>query len=97
VRSSAAWHGLVIDETHKQNGPSRLAPSCHVWTAVLFPPVASIQRSHIRRFNASARTSLTAERIQKLNDIGFDWTVGEQRQVPWESRYRELEQFVVRE
>jgi hypothetical protein len=58
---------------------------------------ASTQRSHFPRISASARPSLTAERIQKLNDVGFDWTVVEQRKVPWESRYRELEQFVVRE
>jgi hypothetical protein len=31
-----------------------------------------------------------------LNGIGFDWTVGEKRKIPWEKRYAELKEFVVR-
>jgi hypothetical protein len=63
---------------------------------VIASRTASIQRTHLRRLNESKPTVLTTERIKKLDDIGFDWTVGEQRHVPWERRCKELEQFVVR-
>jgi hypothetical protein len=46
--------------------------------------------------NESKPSVLTADRIKKLDDLGFDWTVGEKQNVPWERRFEELEEFAVR-
>lgn len=62
--------------------------------------VSSIRRIRNAQISGSAadedRQVLTPERIAKLDEIGFKWSSKNQRHVPWEQRYEELVEFVVR-
>jgi Helicase associated domain len=61
--------------------------------------VVSVQRSLYKRIedgSGKSNTTLTSERIQKLNDIDFEWVARDHRTVPWEARYQELVAFVRR-
>jgi Helicase associated domain len=61
--------------------------------------VVSVQRSLYKRIEdgtGKSNTTLTSERIQKLNDIDFEWVARDHRTVPWEARYQELVAFVRR-
>jgi hypothetical protein len=57
----------------------------------------SIQRSLYKRLRdgTDESSTLTEDRIQKLDDIGFEWTSADHRSIPWELRYQELVEFVV--
>lgn len=58
----------------------------------------SIQRSHYRKLQEDGlRTSanLNAERIAKLDALGFEWSRKESRHMPWLVRYNELVQYYV--
>ncbi len=50
------------------------------------------QRSELKKMEAGKATSLTPERIQDLNKLGFKWALRESH-VSWEDRYEELKQF----
>mmetsp|Transcript_27802 Transcript_27802/g.43734 ORF Transcript_27802/g.43734 Transcript_27802/m.43734 type:complete len:752 (-) Transcript_27802:44-2299(-) len=50
------------------------------------------QRSELKKMEAGKATSLTPERIQDLNELGFKWALRESH-VSWEDRYEELKQF----
>ncbi len=50
------------------------------------------QRSELKKMDAGKPTSLTPERIQDLNKLGFKWALRESH-VSWEDRYEELKQF----
>lgn len=59
----------------------------------------SVQRSLYKRIEdgvgtGKPNTTLTSERIQKLNGIDFEWVARDHRTVPWEARYQELVAFV---
>jgi hypothetical protein len=59
----------------------------------------SVQRSLYKRIEdrtGKSNTTLTGDRIQKLNDIDFEWVARDHRTVPWEARYQELVAFVRR-
>ena len=40
-----------------------------------------------------AKALLTAGQVSQLDSMGFDWTIPSHRQIQWETRYRELEEF----
>ncbi|KAL3758562.1 hypothetical protein ACHAWU_008316 [Discostella pseudostelligera] len=50
------------------------------------------QRTEYRKLQQGLQTSLTKERIQSLNDLGFKWAIRVSR-TPWESRLDELKRF----
>ena len=54
------------------------------------------QRTEYRYLNMGKPSQMTDERIEKLKDIGFEWSlrpeVSRQR-VPWEQRFAELKQY----
>ena len=50
------------------------------------------QRSELRKMEAGKATSLTQERIEDLNKLGFTWALRESH-VSWEDRYKELKEF----
>lgn len=50
------------------------------------------QRTEHRKLQQGKQTSLTKERIENLNELGFKWAIRVSR-TPWESRLDELKQF----
>jgi hypothetical protein len=44
----------------------------------------------------SKSSATQSERVRRLNELGFEWSPQETRQVSWEQRYAELCDFVVR-
>jgi hypothetical protein len=40
-------------------------------------------------------SALTLQRAQKLLNLGFEWSAKDPRMVPWETRYNQLNDFVV--
>jgi hypothetical protein len=67
--------------------------TCDGWRTV------SVQRSLYKRIQdgaPAAYSTLTGERIRKLNEIEFEWVARDHRTVPWEDRYQELVEFVQR-
>lgn len=50
------------------------------------------QRTEYRKLQLGLQTSLTEERIQDLNDLGFKWSIRVSR-TPWETRLDELVQY----
>lgn len=44
----------------------------------------------------SKSSAAHSDRVRRLNELGFEWTPQETRQVSWEQRYSELCDFVVR-
>jgi hypothetical protein len=50
------------------------------------------QRTEYRKLQQGLQTSLTQERIQNLNDLGFKWAMRVSR-TPWEIRLDELKKF----
>ena len=50
------------------------------------------QRTEYRKLQLGLQTSLTEERIQDLNDLGFKWSIRVSR-TPWETRLDELIQY----
>ena len=36
------------------------------------------------------------QRAQKLMNLGFEWSAKDPRMVPWETRYNQLKEFVVK-
>lgn len=64
-----------------------------------YPRVSvSIQRTLFRKISegSAESSSLTTERIRKLDEIGFEWLATDHRSVPWETRYQVLMEFFVR-
>lgn len=50
------------------------------------------QRTEYRKLQQGLQTSLTQERIQSLNEMGFKWAIRVSR-TPWEIRLDELKKF----
>jgi len=50
------------------------------------------QRTEYRKLQQGLQTSLTEQRIQSLNDLGFKWAIRVSR-TPWETRLEELKKF----
>lgn len=50
------------------------------------------QRTEYRKMQQGVQTSLTEERIQDLNTLGFKWAIRVSR-TPWEQRLKELKIF----
>ena len=59
--------------------------------------VVSTQRRQYRVLTSGGGSSsaLTVERAQKLVNLGFEWSAKDPRMVPWETRFRQLQDFAV--
>lgn len=56
----------------------------------------STQRRHYKTMNSGKNdvtTPLTAERAQRLQDIGFVWATSDPRHTPWEVRFGQLREY----
>jgi len=90
--SKAAWRKWMEKLTQYRNEygnvdvPLKYEPCPSLGTFV------NRQRSELRKMEAGKATSLTPERIQDLNKLGFTWALRESH-VSWEDRYEELKQF----
>jgi hypothetical protein len=91
-----------VCETEMRRPSARLnelcTPHCRPISPRL-PRVVSVQRSLYKRIEdrtGKSNTTLTGDRIQKLNDMDFEWVARDHRTVPWEARYQELVAFVRR-
>ena len=60
-------------------------------------PEVSAQRRAFKTITtgASGTSAMTLERATKLNKLGFEWEAVNPNNVPWETRYGELLEFVV--
>ncbi len=54
------------------------------------------QRTEYRKLQQGLQSSLTEDRIQDMDDLGFKWSIRVSR-TPWETRLDELIQFKERE
>lgn len=54
------------------------------------------QRTEYRKLQQGMQSSLTQERIDSLNVLGFKWAIRVSR-TPWDTRLEELKQFKERE
>mmetsp|Transcript_15771 Transcript_15771/g.23232 ORF Transcript_15771/g.23232 Transcript_15771/m.23232 type:complete len:529 (-) Transcript_15771:1082-2668(-) len=50
----------------------------------------STQRRQHKLLTLGQKSSMTRERVEKLEAIGFAWATSDPRHVPWEQRYKEL-------
>ena len=50
------------------------------------------QRTEYRKLQQGLQTSLTQDRIESLNELGFKWAIRVSR-TPWDTRLEELKQF----
>lgn len=50
------------------------------------------QRTEYRKLQQGLQTSLTSERIQSLDNLGFKWAIRVSR-TPWDTRLGELQKF----
>eukprot|EP00586_Coscinodiscus_wailesii_P008242 CAMPEP_0172522484 /NCGR_PEP_ID=MMETSP1066-20121228/293144_1 /TAXON_ID=671091 /ORGANISM="Coscinodiscus wailesii, Strain CCMP2513" /LENGTH=349 /DNA_ID=CAMNT_0013305489 /DNA_START=217 /DNA_END=1265 /DNA_ORIENTATION=- len=81
-----------------KNGPLQ-SPSSFIENKALGTWVAT-QRSHYRRLLKHKQSNMTMERVEALNDIGFEWELTTHRKPlddkGWQRRYEELKQFRAR-
>ena len=90
--AKAAWKKWMekLTEYHNEHGnadvPLKYEPCPSLGTFV------NRQRSEMRKMEAGKATSLTQERIEDLNKLGFTWALRESH-VSWEDRYEELKEF----
>jgi hypothetical protein len=57
----------------------------------------STQRRQYKVYSSGPKksTSMTAERVSRLEEIGFQWSTKDPRHVPWDLRFDELLEFIV--
>ena len=83
-----AWEKRLqeLQEFHRTHGHCRVPqqypqnPSLGIWVANM--------RKEFKKREDGKQSSMTAERIAKLNILGFDWVYG-----PWKVRLQELQEF----
>ena len=67
-----------------------LSPKLSLW-------VRTQRAQYCQLFEKERPSNMTTERIDKLNEIGFEWELNAKRgpNVKWEERMKELEQFII--
>ncbi|CAB9508948.1 helicase [Seminavis robusta] len=91
-RWEAMFHRLVA---YKAKHGHCLVPNRYAEDTQLGSWVSAQRRQYkIVTSGGNESAAMTPERAQKLNDIGFEWTTTNPRNVPWETRHAELKSFV---
>jgi len=82
-------HFQLLQEFQRERGHCRV-PRTHSVDNVKLGRWVSNQRSAYKRFKDGQRSTMTQERIDQLNSIGFDWS---KPQIGWEAQFRLLRGF----
>ena len=51
------------------------------------------QRTQKNKYDAGSKTAMTIEKIQHLEDLGFQWSVKEDHNVVWNQQFEELKKY----
>ena len=51
------------------------------------------QRTKKKQYDAGSKTGMTIEKIQHLEDLGFQWSVKEDHDIVWNQRFEELKEY----
>ena len=51
------------------------------------------QRTKKKQYDAGSKTGMTIEKIQHLEDLGFQWSVKEDNNVVWNQQFEELKKY----
>jgi len=88
------WERTYLDmcDFKKIHGHTNVPRSFHSDLGISIHSWATKQRHEYKKFQKGLKSTLNAERIQKLNDIGFAWVGGDRRtfEDKWEAKFRAL-------
>ena len=70
-------------------------PTAHQTTIYTYTYIVSTQRRQYKIYSSGTgeSTPMTAERVQRLEEIEFSWSAKRPRHVQWESRFHALLDF----